>query len=55
MALSTQVRRVWAVLDKSEQVVVLLQGADAAAVAEEWAADGYRVEELPQADFADVA
>lgn len=51
MALSIEVRRTWAVLDAGERVVVLLQGVDAAAAAEDWVADGYRVEELPPHEF----
>lgn len=51
MALSIEVRRTWAVLDAGERVVVLLQGADAAAAAEDWVVDGYRVEELPPHEF----
>ncbi|HVF74778.1 MAG TPA: hypothetical protein VM938_06990 [Acidimicrobiales bacterium] len=60
MALSMQVRRTWAVLDEGGRVFVLLEGADAPAAAEDWASDGYHVEELPEHEFtfevtADVA
>ena len=52
MAPMTQVRRTWAVLDGSGRVVVLLQGDDASAAAEDWVARGYRVEQVPEHEFA---
>ncbi len=46
MALTTQHRTTYAVLDEDGHVVVLLQGADAWPTAQEWIARGYRAEAL---------
>ena len=57
MALKTQQGTTYAVLDQDGHVVVLLQGADAWPTAQEWIAQGYRAEALPdEVTFeADVA
>ena len=56
MALKTQQRTTYAVLDTAGRVVVLLQGTDAWPTAQEWIARGYAVEALPEESFtADVA
>lgn len=44
-----------AVLDSGGHVVVLLEGRDAVAAADDWAALGYRVEVLPESAFANIA
>ncbi len=38
----------WVVLDADDQVVLMCSGADAAEVAEEWRARGYRIMALGQ-------
>jgi hypothetical protein len=57
MALETQHRTTYAVLDEDGHVVVLLQGADAWPTAQEWIARGYRAEAVPDDEsfHADVA
>ena len=50
MARTTGPNTTYAVVDAGHHVVVLLQGADAWDSAQDWAARGYQVEPLADAD-----
>jgi hypothetical protein len=49
MALATQARTTWAVLDNDGRVVVIFEGDGAWAEAQDWAARGYPVSEVEAA------